>query len=284
MKPLGALTIIVTVLLCVSCLRENLITDIELPDSQPVPVIFGLFTPISDSLQVNVRWSFPIGSQNLLTKDAINDAQIWLVNLDRKDSVQLPYRRGGVYGLPQRQYPLQVGASYRVAVKVPQQKLLTAYFSIPHKKAKYSKIEYGKAKIQPSDSWRRDVTKYWRDVSTPSKNYFYFTAEIEKGQPTIFATFNESEFVQRADNMLYTFNDISSSTQNAIMIFYLISCEKTVYDFLKSSLLMSDIVKAKNVDLLTYFKGVLPEYSNVENGLGFVGGYTMSDTTIYVRD
>ncbi len=84
--------------------------------------------------------------------------------------------------------------------------------------------------------------------------------------------------------MLYTFNDISSSTQNATMIFYLISCEKTVYDFLKSSLLVSDIIKAKNVDLLTSFKGVLPEYSNVENGLGFVGGYTMSDTTIYVRD
>jgi hypothetical protein len=267
-----------------SCLRENLITDIELPNYSPLPVVFGLFTPSSDSLLINLRWSVSINSQELLTKDAITNAQIWLSVDNEQDSILLPHLRLGVYGLLQKRYPLKEGDSYKIRVSIPQQKPLFATFKIPDLKARYSKIEYGKAKIRESGYWQRDVVKYWKSVSAPVKNYFYYTAEKEKRQGNISITFNESEVIQQNNDLLFAYNNFSSIDKNPTMIFYLITCEKVVYDFLKSATILSDLISAKNVDLLTSFKGVLPEHGNVQNGLGFVGGYVISDTTIYVQD
>ncbi len=238
-----------------SCLRENLITDIEIPNVIPKPVVYGLFTPNSDSLQINLRWALPIGQANNLENDAIDNAQVWLSTTNKTDSIILPLRRRGVYSIAQKYFKLSIGQSYTVKIVIPNQKIVSTRFQIPNKAAKFYKIEYSKA-IQKYGGWSRSVNKKWYDVSAMPSMLRYYTAEksIFNDQWVVYLHDDTSQ--ERIGDLLSEYGDIGSNLKNANHVFYLITTEKPVYDFLKNSNIMDEIIKAKNVDLLTSFKGI----------------------------
>lgn len=274
----------ICIILCFTgCFREGLVNDVELPYFEQKTVVLCAIST-GDSVEAKVLNATPLGGNIYDEKYLVNNAQVIISEGNRK--VNLKLKRSGIYSISQLIFPIHAGETYELTVQIPDKPIFSASCKVPLVKANFENIDVGNSNNDSRDSFRRKVNLRWKDVSTQTDSSYYLISQ--KG------TYNNVEYTNleksstealRAGGKVYYETTIGNNTASKYYrTFYLITTESKLFQFTKATLIQENISGSDPSKLLTNFKGILPETTNIKNGLGFFGAFLTTQQTVYVND
>ena len=302
------LHLLLFLLLFSSCVREEILNDIQSDHFQSQLVIHSLISP-GDSIFVSVGKSLPLGSTLISSKVA--NATVTLYN-EEGNSIELSLIKDGyytsVYGVSQKNFSIQLGSTYSLSVNHPDLPDVEANCTVPTLATSLDDVQYlGKSKIPDDDELWYDILISWYDSSP----YLHRTYTIAKYQEKHFEGknlleegiyyINHDPFhgIKKTDSLFTYDNHLPSqgyyypnSSGSPIVnlnerIPTYTTYELTIYlitpDEHMARYQASQDIFAQNEDALSsdsfidLYRGIIPEYSNVKNGLGVFGAYLRSE-------
>ena len=300
---------LLTLTILSACAREEVLDDIESSYFEPQLVIHSLITP-GDSILVNVGRSVPLG--NAIEVSKVTDAVVEIAN-EQGQVVQLPLVHEGyrttVYGISQQDFSIQAGATYILSVTHSQLPAGEATCTVPVNATPLTSVAYvGKSAVPDDGRLTYDVQVNWYDRG-PYLHRAYFTSYyvttnaedgsiLEQGTRyyghdafhgieqndslfTYFYSFFSSDIYYDSDTLAN--GSISLGRQIEAPITYELTTYLITPDEHMARYQESQDIFARNRDALSsdsfieLYRGVIPEYSNVQGGLGVFGAYLRSE-------
>lgn len=259
------------------CQSPTLVDDVPLPNVRPKVVVYSVLTP-ADSIEVQVSWAYPIQSGKTLEQAGIRSARVVLYH--QQDSIALqPTKVSGRYAGLQKRFPIQIGQTYRLQVNVADQPTLTATCSVPSREASFERIT-----PLPIANGEWQILKEWQDVSTTNDSLNYAIAEYSSFEseyssyPLVAQKLYDLRTIKRERSLLYDDTTIYHDPEllkqyNTPYTYYLLTLDINLTRFLKMSLQMKDALDNDKSTFLFGFRGIVPEFTNIQNGLGVFGAY-----------
>lgn len=273
-----ATAIIALVGLC-SCERN---ADVELPESESKITITSWITAGDDTLKVLVTRSRPVfdGFQNYI--QWVDNAVVSVS--DGENTLFLEYNPNAfVYSAPTMGLLMEPGRTYRYSVQVGE-KTLTAATSIPIAAAGISSLE---ASFTPSNG--SDFSSYgvantlcrFRDPDPLVFNYYVvFVQMVDVMEGNSFVTsstkifLNDQQMVNGESTVRATLDAYSNfGSEQQLVRVRLLTCSREYYEFHRSAQLSA--FSGDNP-----FSEPVSVFSNVNGGLGAVGGFRETVTEI----
>lgn len=301
---------IVLGILFISCAREKVLDDIESQYGRPRLVVHALLSP-GDSVLVNLGQTLSLGDTALAGK--VVDASVVLRN-ERGEAVELSLLRttpqAGVYAVGQNIFPIQANTIYQLTVTHPNFPDVTASCKIPAVATPIREFTYtGKSLIPDDSNEQYDVVLRWQN-SNDLLHRVYFVGSYQQTATGSNSVLDEGITYQGLDpfhGILQTgdwysyqtsffatgvfYPDLDTLADGTILAGRIVSTEITYQ--LDAYLVTPDIhmaryqesqeIFAQNRDALNsssfieLYRGVIPEYTNIEGGLGVFGAYLRSE-------
>ena len=307
---IGRALLTLPICFCINgCVREEVLDDIQSDYFQPQLVVHALLSP-GDSILVNVGQSVPLGDSVQTSK--ITDATVLLSN-EQGDTVHLPLVQSDfhktIYGVSQHELPIRPGATYVLRVIQPQLSEVKAQCTLPTVATPLDRVEYmGKESIPDDDRQMHNVRVSWYD-SGPFLHRVYFVDNYQGVNPENNEVIEEGEYyyghdpfhgiVQTGYFFTYDYNFasngvfypdlyVSGDTEytgepvDVSLVHHLTTYLITPDEHMARYQASQDIF-ARNRDALgsesfiELYRGIIPEYTNVEGGLGVFGAYLRSE-------
>ncbi|MDF7818498.1 DUF4249 domain-containing protein [Runella sp. MFBS21] len=268
-----------------SCQSPILVDTIDLPDASPQVMVYSMITP-ADSIEVHLKWANPIQAQIPLTQTGIANARV--VMYHGQDSLVVPpLKQAGRYRVSQTTFKIRAGEEYRLVVKVQGQPTIRATCRVPSKAAVFSKISV--KQITYEGEWQ--VTKEWQDVANSNEIIGYAVAEtvVPIEVPIARSQLYDPRSIKHTNSLYFDDTIIFSHreykyTSVTPWRFTLIILDKNAHEFLRMSWIMKDAQSYGEDDYLFAFRGLIPPFTNIENGLGVFGAYlTTKSSNVYLR-
>ena len=303
--PFFILLVIIT-----SCVREEVLDNIKSDYFQPQLVIHSLLFP-GDSVFVSVGQAVPLKDSVQATK--VTEATVILSN-DHGDNIQLPLIQNNfyttVYGISQQNFPIQAGHTYTLSVTHPTLPKVEATCTVPMVATPLTKVAHiGNSLVPGENNYQYNVQASWYDRGE-YLHRIYFTGQYEVtnsqndtliDKRSIYRSHNPIHGIEQVDS-LFTYQDVffqggsyvpliygSDSTyrnSNEIistkityhLITYLITPDEHMARYQAALDFYSQNRDALNSDsFIEFYRGIIPEYSNVRGGLGVFGAYLRSE-------
>lgn len=268
----------VSIGLC-SCERN---ADVELPESEPKITITSWITSGDDTLKVLVTKSRPVfdGFQNYI--QWVDNAVVSIS--DGENTLFLEYNPNAfVYAAPSFGLSMEPGRTYRYSVQVDG-KTLTAATSIPIAAADVSSLE---ASFTPSSG--SDFSSYgvantlcrFRDPDPTAFNYYVVVmqmVDVFEGNSFVTSTskiyLNDQQMVNGESSVRATLDAYSNfGSEQQLVRVRLLTCSREYYEFHRTAQL-----SASSGD--NPFSEPVTVFSNIDGGLGAVGGFRETVTEI----
>lgn len=261
-----------------SCLNNEIAENLDIESNKTKLVVYGLISPEKSSF-INVRLTKGFDEPNSSIDDLAHDAEVILVNELGETVTLIEKEVTGNYYIDKTQFPIEKGKEYKLEVSYKGLSV-TAKCKVPHKRAKWNKFNHSKIEeiIQPQggDYITTGISGKWINVSTVSKRYFYTTGfNVTESFVELYAGFylqyDPYEITMLNDTVYY--QSVISYNEWIKGYYYLITMEENFYDFLVASSKMEELVDPNLGNFLISYKGILPEFTNIEGGVGFFGAY-----------
>lgn len=285
MKKISLYCILLIGSFLLGCQSPVLVDIIDLPDASPQVVVYSMITP-ADSIEVQVKWANPIQAQIPLDQTGIANARV--VMYHGQDSLVVPpLKQAGRYRVSQAIFKIRAGEEYRLTVKVQGQPTLRATCRVPSSAAVFSKISV--KQITYEGEWQ--VSKEWQGVAKPNEIIGYAVAEtytsievpIARSQLYDPRTIKHTNYLYFDDTMIFSSSDYKYTSVTP-WHFTLITFDKNAHEFTRMSWIMKDAQSYGEEDYLFAFRGLVPPFTNIENGLGVFGAYlTTKSSNVYLR-
>lgn len=299
---------------CTGCVREEVLDDIESKYFKEQLVIQSIISP-GDSVFVYVGKTIPLG-------DSIEEAKVFDASITLSDgeehSVSLPLLNSNtpVYGISQKNFPIEAGKTYILAVKHADLPAISASCTVPSVATSIDTLEYLGTTTTEENDVPYLVRAKWKNTDQPYLERIYALDHYQKylsednsflEEGTYYTNPDAFHGIQSVDSY-YIYNEqFSKSTfyidtfieggivkyagpsMEAYMVheveYYLITPDENLaqyqssFDFFRQN--RSALEDDSFIDL---YRGVIPEYSNVKNGLGVFGAYLRSEPVhIYLQ-
>lgn len=298
MKKIGFIVIIFS-LISTSCIREEIISTPISASEAVLPLIYGTLSP-GDSIHIYLGLSIALGEekQGKLSEEQIEKTVILLIDSTFNHRIILSYlpnkapkwEDSRIWGISQIDFPIHAGHTYEVNIQIPGFDPVTASTRVPKEARPFSSVSFE----ADTNSWNGglapgyDVFAQWEGKGDHEYHLVY---EYVSRKETIFEPFEER----------YSFGsglhspDLYRKVQNTFSVELFILGAEQNPNFLSKPerlglvLLTSDIHFFKYASVADFFdyqnfnldtdsfleldRGVLPQYTNIENGLGVFGSY-----------
>jgi len=283
-----------------SCIKE---TDVELTTllQEPKLVVYGVLDPSSDSVKVMVTKTFPVNTdQGIDISDLLVDATVFLMNGEKTNTAEmiLINEDEHVYGCNQLELDIIPGETYYLSVNAEGFEEVTAETTIPEVAAEWKETRLIESKVD-MDGYYIDGYSFYGTWQQNICDNRQFVSEY-----SLVGRYNESNnYIERSDSKLY----IDFKENNSDYIFEswpfhiykqeetepgswfqvkrsmtLISADQHLYDYISYHLLIESINDVMDGgSFLDLFRGITPEFSNIEGGLGVFGSYLTDTAIIY---
>lgn len=259
-----------------SCIREEVI-PLKNKDKEKELVVFGFLTP-STTIQVYIGRTQPFGKSPLLREDFKElNATVILKNEEGLSKILYKEKENEpIYRIDQKDFPIEKGKTYSIQVDAPGYPTVYSTTTVPYEKAVWKSILVYRSEMYHAikGTWDAlpnnsgidyDVTIVGMDASEAMRP--------EDGKIVNWGT----SFKVNQD--VYFMHE--ESTKRAILI----TQDKQMSKFRTVDGLSFDrflnFKDAHFIDLISGFKGVMPQAGNITNGHGVFGGYLIDSKTIY---
>lgn len=297
-------------LMLVGCVREEVLDELNREYFRPQLVIHGLITP-GDSIFITVGRAVSLG--DTIQSSKVTDAVVTIANETDK-SVQIPLVKetynAAIYGLSQRLFPIKEGEMYTLSVSHANLNSIRATCSVPPDATPINEVKrLGITKAPDDNSRRYSVLVQWHDTSEHLRRV-YFVDDYQMVNPennrvlsqgtnyTESYTFHHTEEVEDLfsyehdfllDGTFYTHIDTVGDTvfygSETIAVdihhrikTYLITPDQHMALYQQSWEIFAGNREALGSDsFIELYRGIIPEYTNIEGGLGVFGAYLRSE-------
>jgi hypothetical protein len=268
-----------------SCVRENLIDTIDFPKTEKKIVVIGAIS-MGDSIQVRVSKSSGIGELYNDTENAVNNANVRLINLTTNESVELTrWKRNSLYSVSQKNFKIKMAEKYQLVINVPNYPTIYSVCQMPTKAAYFESILIHTTKNSKGYNWYPFFT--WKDITLDRESTGYaIIFKAINGNPVLSGMIRSIQERDRV-NGICTYGDsfFTNRDENSGEIYWQTFGLVTYNDVMKKFFQIRDLSEDINhYSILSDFKGIIPEYTNIQNGLGFFGGYVVTDKTVLIRE
>lgn len=267
-----------------SCTREQVIDNLSFPAAESKAAIYCILTP-GDSVFLGIKTLQPINAESKYSTVGIATAQVIIENTTTHQQARMVYiGRDGLYGCSQRNMPVLADNNYQLIVTIPNSSVLKSSCHIPVQAASVLTSAYGEPYTDIFSQYRR-VTLTWHDVSFANTQYNYFLAEkfIHKqpssGELDTLRGFDLNGEITQSNGMIYyNGRTLDSGYPHT---YYLYTSDSNLFKFLKMSKQMEHTLTSRGAtDFFGAYPGVVPEFTNVENGYGVFGAYLRTEKEV----
>jgi hypothetical protein len=283
-------TILILYFLNIGCVRETIITNDALVLYEEKPVIYCFLTE-SDSIYAWVAHTLPVGDVTVSPEDIyVFDADINIYN-ESGNSIKLNLinQNKPIYGNSQKNFKIEKGKSFFLEINFKNYNKVTAQTTIPNQKdSLFCSIEY----IVIPDLW--DSSSIYYPVEISFKNISGFENILY--EKNIYES-DEGKYVDYHKIIPYLYNAIYDENEKKTTFITLVNSNTnnnfnyqnyylyTISPELSKFLNFYDIVNenvALNTGFLSIFRGVFPEFSNINGGLGVFGSYLVDTDSVKI--
>ena len=291
-----------------ACVREEVLDDIQSDYFEQQLVIHSLISP-DDSILVNVGRSGPLGDSLQATK--VTNASVTITD-EQGQVVQLPLVQEGyyttVYGISQQDFAIQAGATYTLSVTYPELPTVEASCTVPEAATPLEAVKYvGKSRIPDDGRFTYDVQVNWYD-SGPYLHRVYFSGDYTTINPedgsileqetyhyrqdpfhgiekvdslfTYYDTFFSSDFIYPdtlPDGTTPYLEQIEAPTTYQLATYLITPDEHMARYQASQEIFAQNESELSSSSFIGLYRGIIPEYSNVQGGLGVFGAYLRSE-------
>ncbi len=281
-----------------ACTREKLIEK-GLPPFVEKLAVFCALTP-GDSIKVHVELTAPLNGEATKPMDFyVFDANVLLED-DSGGSISLPLidSNDAIYGVSQSEFEIKKGNTYYLSITTPNEEFVYATTRIPEKAAAWQSYEITRETSQDLDLGEYvpgvEITGKWEPLSGDEFGYLVETIKYSRYD---YLDTTKTEFeVQKDYSNISSFSEIewagsflSYSIETELEHTY--AAPKAIWKLYKlESFLVTmneDLIKYENMfqlmldiydytgggDFTEVYTGIIPEFSNIEGGIGIFGAY-----------
>lgn len=278
---------IIAVYLLIGCANEQVIEDITFPTAQTQVAVYCFLTP-ADSIFASVKTLQTIDRQTKDSTASVLNARITLENRRTSQQVILRYLgHDGLYGCSQKELAVLAGDPYRLSVSPTSQSTTQAECTVPAQSAAIQTVAYG----EPYDDGltkRRRITFFWHDVSpTPTRYNYALIYQFAFQQPqsnsvTSGTNFIINEGITQSDSSVYYSGTIIDSPLS--QSYHLLTMDSNLFRFFTMADKMKNIVRRDGSnDFFGAYQGIIPEFTNIENGYGVFGAYLITQKPVVIQ-
>ncbi|MDH5366759.1 MAG: DUF4249 domain-containing protein [Cyclobacteriaceae bacterium] len=273
-----------------SCLQNETIDELKIDAFKPQLVVYGLLSPEKDPF-VNVRLIKGFEEPNGAEEDLIHNAEVILYNALGEGILLTEVDTTGNYYADKQQFAISKGERYTLEVNYDKLSV-TAECEVPVEGAVWNSFTHTKTYeiVQPfylGNYITNIISGNWVDVSTQTEQYYY-VGGVDVTDAFIATNLHGDTIIENyriGFNVLYdpyaitTVNDTihyqgEISYNGWIKGYYhLITMEENYYNFSVTSSRMKNLIDPNIGNFLISYKGILPEFTNIEGGVGFFGAY-----------
>lgn len=265
-----------------ACVREDIVKIQPEPEGDKL-VVIGLITP-AENVYIQVGKSQTFGSGRYEVDKFKVDNAVVTISTDRGKEAHLQQveDREGLYIVSQEHFPIEPGKTYHLKVEAPTLETVTAMTTVPLKKAVWNQVDINS---YWSESYGGEVYQLmggWKTVDgNPGGGYG--VSVLYPSVPVKFLRYDNQGILPQGDK--YTIKREISGSEFDRIDAVLITRDKHYNEFSKVAELTSDVLayyhNAAFADIMSGFKGVIPEAGNIQNGLGVFGSYLYDSRTVY---
>lgn len=252
-----------------SCVKEKVI-KIGGDSGQAKLVVLAYLTS-ADSIRVFVNRSIPLGKEAERSEMDVLDASVMLRSEDGQE-ILLELRDPDVpiYTCSQEHLRVVPGETYHLSVSAPGLTTVTAQTTVPKQKATWKTTA-----ISQTNDGISEFSGTW-DALSNEADIDYGVVVYRPSEPLDFMHGNQ--FIKPQAGMYTVEREVYvGSNLQAVLI----TRTKILGQFSKQSELTLEMAEyysgAGFYDIISGFKGVIPQFSNIENGLGVFGSF-LSDS------
>lgn len=249
----------------VSCVRQDII-DIDVKNKQAKLVILAYLTP-SDSVRVYIGKSIPFGKSD--EDSDVFDATVILTNT-KDEAVQLTLSEPSIpiYVCSQKDFPILEGHTYKIKVSVPNLKTATAVTTVPIQKAIWTS-----ARISQTNDGISAFSGAWDAL--PNETDIDYGVFVYRSAEPIDFLFGNASIIPKTGGYTVEREIYVGRGLKAVLL----TRTKILGQFSKMGELTREMEmyysNAGFYDIISGFKGIIPQFSNIENGLGVFGSYLL---------
>lgn len=283
------------------CVRQELVSEIEIDKNDSTLIIYSLITP-SKWIYVNVRKTIPIGEENNTniystntkdsTFDLVTGANVEIENLLTNKSLLLPEVERGVYGVSPDLFPIVSGGKYALTVsyrnkktyaqcEVPSQAaMIDRFIASPLKVINDTITNNGKVLFVKLSS--SDLLMSGKDISnkTESLNYVrYIERETKKINGKVIKV-SEPAFgkpdISNGEFIFYGGVALNQDDVSQLVSVQILTVFPIFQEYFQNYYLRLNQKSNLQENPFMAFKGVIPVITNIQNGYGIFAGYLIS--------
>ncbi|TYR37471.1 DUF4249 family protein [Sphingobacterium phlebotomi] len=265
-------TILVFFFLFVSCVREEIIDLSSRYQSQLF--VIGFLSP-DNNVQIYVGRTIPFGSNQINPEDfKIFDAEVEITEEGGDTYLLNPIGNGvPAYGCSKEEFSVSEGKTYLLTVRHHELPNVFAKTTIPLNKAFWKNLE-----LSPDEMYYYVVSGTWEKAE--NIDIKQYGVRLENLEPyRLNKGTNEGIFPQ--GNLITVKRDVFIANGENKVRATLLTRDIHYSEFSRTSDLTWDITEnfssAGFAEIISGFKGVIPQHSNIQNGAGVFGSY-LSDT------
>ncbi len=264
MKSIFAILVLI-LFTATSCVKERIV-DIGDKSGQDKLVVLAYLTP-GDSIRVFVNKSVPLGKQAEPADMDVLDATVLLRSGSGQEVLlELTDPAVPIYTCSQEGLPVVPGQTYHLLVSAPGRTTVTAETTVPKQKATWKTTT-----ISQTNDGRSEFSGTW-DALFDETDIDFGVIVYRPAEPVDFMHGNQSI---KPHSGIYTVEREVYVGKNLQAV--LITRTKILGQFSKQSELTLEMAEyysgAGFYDIISGFKGVIPQFSNIENGLGVFGSF-----------
>ncbi|MFO8067221.1 MAG: DUF4249 domain-containing protein [Bacteroidales bacterium] len=274
--------------LIVSC--EDLVTNIDFPDSEPKIVVHSFISPADTAVMVLLTWSNPISSnESYWMPEIIEDAEVQITETGGATASLDYIADRSFYSVSTEEFPIRAGEKYALSVKLPDGRSVDAECFVPYKNESLELIDTNTVYL---NEWETNFRVEYTFVDPGiNRNYYYsgvykdtkyfdyenyeWRSTVEKfwiiyGESYIYADGEEEkEYLIKAETYLYEDEypenppDDMPEDEEFITIM-LLTTDEHYYQYHK------DLEYYYPDDMFSESTHI---YSNINGGLGIFAGY-----------
>ena len=273
-----------------SCYRETVL-DIESLNKQPKLVLHGVLTP-GDSIKVVLTRTFSVKETIRVDDGVIENANVSIVDVKTGKTAQLKVvgSKKMVYGQSQDSIQILPGHTYKIEANAKGYDGITAETTIPDERTCWSEKYITNSNINYGNT-EREYYKFVGEWKSLTGDDYYIVSENSKynrydGKTDInsyhYINYQKSGEKYKIEIEPFTLSSSIFQESNTVL---LMTTDENLYQYKKNYDIMD--ARADEDDYTSFdsfidgFRGILPEHSNVNGGIGVLGSY-LKDTAVIV--
>lgn len=256
-----------------SCVREEIVPYQDKGQKSKL-VIYGFLSP-GEQITVFIGKSQPFGRSSYDAADFLEPNATVVITDENGRSLSLSRSTASIYTGPQLDFPIEKGKTYYLKVSAPSLEEITAQTTIPE----FAAVWKNTTLSGPEDSYYYPFSGTWDAITnTEPINY---GVSIALGNNNISDRSNEG--ITLLNRTYSVKRDVYLPNANSFKAI-LLTRDKSFGAFSRKADLNLDLIENLNnaafTDIISGFKGVIPDAGNINNGIGVFGSYLKDVRTI----